>query len=269
MAPPPAKKVKTDTATTTTAQISGDSLDQDFLLEDNFAPSDDSGDEAAGGQDFDPAELVASDDEASSHPHRPLPQSDDEPAPKKRKAADNSEGASSGAEGATGEGKKKKQKKDKKPIKPKAAKLQELGIGESEGLGLLPLPALVDALAEKQKRALPKLSNMEMDDLKLPGESLLLFKLVSTFAEADPFAERWIRILPRRHFFHHRTHQSSSLPPSRFPHPSQHPCQSPKEGRLAPNPGHRRRCSPSSRSVSVSRLCSSLIFPVELTSPLR
>ncbi|ORY41450.1 U3-containing 90S pre-ribosomal complex subunit-domain containing protein [Leucosporidium creatinivorum] len=174
MAPPPAKKAKTDTKST--PQISGDSLDQDFLLEDNFAPSDDS--DHDDGQAYDPAELVASDDE-DGHPHRPLPQSDDEdedqqPAPKKRKAADREGATSAGGEGGEGAGEqKKKVKKEKKPKKPKAAKLQELGIGESEGLGLLPLAALVDALAEKQKRALPKLSNMEMDDLRLPESYLI------------------------------------------------------------------------------------------------
>lgn len=218
MAPPPTKKAKTDPA----VQISGDSLDQDFLLEDNFAPSDDSDNDNAG-QDYDPAELVASDDEATAtaeDPHRPLPQSDDEddePAPKKRKAGDDGEGATGGAE-AGGEG-KKKAKKEKKPKKPKAAKLQELGIGESEGLGLLPVAALVDALAEKQKRALPKLSNMEMDDLRLPGESSVPRSSLLVLAEADSRCADLARNLPRRYFLHHRTYQPPSLPSRRFPHP--------------------------------------------------
>lgn len=173
MAPPPAKKAKT-----TPTQISGDSLEEDFVLEDDFAPlSDDERDEGEAVASPDAAAAAELHDD-SDDVHRPLPASDDEEGEagaattskeKKRKAGASEGGAGEGQPASKKKGKDKKVK-DNSKVKEKKQLRVELDIAQAEGMGLLPPAPLADRLAEKQKKALPKVSEMELDDIRLPGE---------------------------------------------------------------------------------------------------
>jgi protein CMS1 len=162
MALPPAKKAKLAAAP---VQISADSLEEDFLLEDGFAPSDDEG-------DLDPALLDVTDSQdgnslipALSTSDTSDVETDSPPAQKKTKGEGKKRKADAGGEEKKAEDKEKAKSKKK-------AKLSALGIGtgEDEGMGLLPPASLADRLAEKQARALPNLSGIEMDDLRILGE---------------------------------------------------------------------------------------------------
>lgn len=146
MSPPPSKKVKA---------VSGDSLEEDFILEDGFAPSD-----------------AGSDDDI--HPHADLSSlhsaaEDDLVEPpasggKKRKAAADVDATgkkkAAAASGET-EGKERKAKKAKK---------DKDGVVIESSVGLLPSASLTVTLGEKQRKALPKLSGIEMDDLRIAGK---------------------------------------------------------------------------------------------------
>lgn len=203
---PPAKKVKTSTAEPAPApkQISGDSLEEDFLLEDNFVPSSD--DDAEGGQvAFDPAEdvkgLLSEDDEPAPAPAESEGEDDGQPPSKKRKASPPTASTSAPAN----EKKKKKEKKPKAPKAPKADKLAELGINpeaQTSDLGLLPLEALVDALAEKQKRAMPKLSAMEMEDYRIPGTSGLILLPRRSLIISPPLSFPLLLLSPSHSYRH-------------------------------------------------------------------
>ena len=173
---PPTKKAKTSTAEPTSKpaapkQISGDSLEEDFILEDGFAQSSD--DEGEGQVVLDPAEdvggLLSDDEDAGGKGDEEVDELEGPPS-KKRKASPPTAEAESPAPAK--KDKKKKEKKPKTPKAPSATKLAELGINpdaQVSDLGLLPLDALTDALKDKQKRAKPKLSSMELEEYALDG----------------------------------------------------------------------------------------------------
>lgn len=186
MAPPPAKKVKTAATSSTvqppqpTVQPSGDALDDDFALEPGFAPSDDDhsdfdNDADAFPEDSGAIPALGDDDDELLDEAADVNDSGSgsEPARKKRRAvtsADEKEGSNQNGSNQKKSGKEKgKAKKEKRK-----AKIAELGAGDDEGerLGLLPSAYLVDRLADKQRKALPKMSNIEMDDLRITGTRL-------------------------------------------------------------------------------------------------
>lgn len=122
--------------------VSGDSLEEDFVLEDDFAPVD-----------------VNSDDDISPDADisTALYDSETESAPVVRPAKN--------AKVAVVPG-EKKEKKEKKP--KGGAQVDEVS------LGLSAIEVLPGQFAEKQKRALPKLSSIEMDDLRITRQSNLV-----------------------------------------------------------------------------------------------
>lgn len=135
--------------------ISADSLEEDFLLEDDFVPGDyASGDEG----DFVDTSAMLSDIEED------LPQSEstsvvEELGGKKKKRKLEASGSNRTEIGGD--------KKDKK-----VKKVKETFEENSISLGLLENEKLVDKIAEKQMRALPNLSPIEMDDLRITGKLL-------------------------------------------------------------------------------------------------
>lgn len=135
--------------------ISADSLEEDFLLEDDFVPGDyASGDEG----DLVDTSAMLSDIEED------LPQSEstsvvEELGGKKKKRKLEASGSNRTEIGGD--------KKDKK-----VKKVKETFEENSISLGLLENEKLVDKIAEKQMRALPNLSPIEMDDLRITGKLL-------------------------------------------------------------------------------------------------
>ncbi len=139
MSPPPAKRTKVEA-------ISGDALEEDFLLEDGFAAGSDDDDGAhsdapvalAGEEDsFAPA---GSNNDASDDDAAPAPPKDEAPPAKKRKAS----------------GEKPAKKRKPEP--------------ERETVALLSVAEVVDRLTDKQKAAMPKLSGLELCEFGLRGE---------------------------------------------------------------------------------------------------
>lgn len=142
--------------------ISGDSLEQDFLLEDSFAFDAQSDDDIDINADLSTA-LYDSDSELPPAPAPAVEAEESRPAKKARKEA-------SEKKELTEEGKKRKGEKKEKS---KAAKKLKVLANEEEevvSLGILPSALLAERVAEKQRRALPKLSGIEMDDLRIVGE---------------------------------------------------------------------------------------------------
>lgn len=177
---PPAKKLKKSdnvalgVPAAKPAQSSGDALEDDFALEPSFAPSDSEGDEGqlSDGDGAFPEDTGAiparRDVEAHSDDDD---EQDSEPPAKKRKA--NAAGISNGAALDGNNVKKTAKEKGKQKKEKRKAKIAELGEQDDQGerLGQLPPEYLVDRLADKQKKALPKTSAIEMDDMRILGES--------------------------------------------------------------------------------------------------
>ena len=147
---PPAKKTKTEHIPT------GDDLDDNFALDDEFAAF--SGDEAHDGPVADLSDdagaVGGSDDERDAAA----------PPAKKRRANGPADEASSAGESATQSKRAAKRAKDKK-----RAKVAEQGLDDrdKDDMGLLPPEALADRLADKQKKALPNLSALELDEQRI------------------------------------------------------------------------------------------------------
>lgn len=191
MAPPPTKRAKTSSTTTTAptasqrppaVQQSGDALDDDFALEPGFSPSDDDNSEYGDDADAFPEDSGAipaldddddedeqEEDEVAARTASAEGDSDDEPARKKRRAEVDQGTASKGD--TSKDGKKSAKDKGKAKKEKRRAKIAELGVDQDEGerLAMLPNDYLVDRLAEKQRKALPKMSNIEMDDIRITG----------------------------------------------------------------------------------------------------
>lgn len=151
-------------------QQSGDALDDDFALDEQFAPfASDNDDKDDGAKPAKPVDPLEEDDFAPASDQ----ESEEQPARKKRKASSDTVPIKQCKNGtaSTDDAKKDKRKQKKEQ---KRAKLAELGLGEAEQLGLMPPEILADRLAEKQRKALPKLSTMEMDDVRIPRERRLL-----------------------------------------------------------------------------------------------
>uniref|UniRef100_A0A0K3CDL4 FGENESH: predicted gene_7.40 protein n=1 Tax=Rhodotorula toruloides TaxID=5286 RepID=A0A0K3CDL4_RHOTO len=146
---PPSKKTKTDHIPT------GDDLEDNFLIEDEFAGASE-GEEAEGLSDLsDDAGAVAAEGGDADDLGPAVS------AGKKRSADD------------AGVGMEDKQPKSKRAARKakekKTKKLAELEVDgkDKEDMGLLPVEALADRLTEKQKRALPNHTALEMDEMRI------------------------------------------------------------------------------------------------------
>lgn len=138
MPSPPNKKVKL---------VEVESLDQDYVLEDGFgqySSDEDSPRKLDSASSIHPDRLVqteANKDNAAATPEKPN---------KKRKLKKKEDNTTT-------------ESKVKKPKKVKPGRILE------GSLGLLTSVELVERLAEKQKRAMPNSSSIEMGDLKVEG----------------------------------------------------------------------------------------------------
>ncbi|KAK4700363.1 protein CMS1, partial [Phenoliferia sp. Uapishka_3] len=172
------------TASTRPNAVSGDSLEEDFLLEDDFEPSEAGSDAGADGVTLDDSDLpttidvLLSDDEEAPPDGIALSEG---PAKKKRKL----------------EGKEKDEKRESKrqAKKAKVAKA-ESEKGEVTSLGLLPSESLADRLMEKQAKALPGLSAIEKDDLRLTESMFLDTSHVTERGSLLDFIKQAIPTLP-------------------------------------------------------------------------
>ncbi|GAA5914868.1 hypothetical protein JCM8208_003033 [Rhodotorula glutinis] len=155
MAPPPTKKTKTEHVPT------GDDLEDNFALDDELvAASSFSGDEG------DPADL--SDDAAAPGGS----DDDDAPPPAKKRRAEptSSDEAASTTAPTTTSKRAAKRAKDKKRVKVAESRDDER---DKDDMALLPPEALADRLADKQKRALPNLTALELDEQRI-SQSMIL-----------------------------------------------------------------------------------------------
>ncbi|KAL8281024.1 hypothetical protein RQP46_006703 [Phenoliferia psychrophenolica] len=159
--------------------ISGDSLEEDFVLEADFVPSDTEDAHTLSDADLpNPISVLLSDDDS---PPPPSLSASLEPPAKKRKL----------------EGKDKDEKREsKRQAKKLKVEKAELEKGEVRSLGLLPAESLADRVMEKQAKALPGLSQIERDDLRLAE---LMFLDTSSVTERDSllaFIKQAIPTLP-------------------------------------------------------------------------
>ncbi|KPV75847.1 uncharacterized protein RHOBADRAFT_52866 [Rhodotorula graminis WP1] len=160
MAPPPTKKTKTEHVPT------GDDLEDNFALDDELVAAPFSGDEG------DPADL--SDDAAAPGGS----DNDDDAAPppaKKRRAEPASSDEAAAAPTTTTTTTTTSKRAAKRAKDKKRAKVVEGGLDErdKDDMGLLPPEALADRLADKQKRALPNLTALELDEQRI-SQSMIL-----------------------------------------------------------------------------------------------
>ncbi|GAA5900820.1 hypothetical protein JCM6882_007673 [Rhodosporidiobolus microsporus] len=168
---PPAKKQKTAPAKAAPAPSkaapTGDDLEDNFALEDDFlapgSPAADGAELSEEGGDEDGAVYDNVDEDS-----RPPQQQQPEAAKKgKKRSAEGDEEGEEGEDAGAGKGKKKAKKaKEKKAAKVKEANEAQDG-QDADETALLPLEAVADRLAEKQKRALPDLSALEMDEMRI------------------------------------------------------------------------------------------------------
>ncbi|GAA5882709.1 hypothetical protein JCM1840_001382 [Sporobolomyces johnsonii] len=176
---PPAKKTKTSHSGTAAVppappvQPSGDDLEDNLALDDEFLGSDN--DDGAGDDGGEGADYLSPDEDAVPSAKQGVAKPDAAGGKKKR-------GAEEAAEGE----RPHKAKKDKAKSKKKA-KLEELGLdgGAQEeqardDTALLPVEVLADRIADKQKRALPNLSGLELDEQRISQSMIMDTSSVST-----------------------------------------------------------------------------------------
>ncbi|GAA6060132.1 hypothetical protein JCM10212_001429 [Sporobolomyces blumeae] len=167
---PPAKKSKTvhaapalAPASKPSAALGGDDLEDNLLLDDSYlSPAGDDADVSIDVRDGDEAEYLSQDEDGAA------PATSSTGDHKKKRTADES--------GAGSAPSSKKAKKDKAKGKKKA-KLEELGLTNAAGqqggevqrdeTAILPVEVLADRIAEKQKKALPNLTGLELDEMRI------------------------------------------------------------------------------------------------------
>ncbi|GAA6000802.1 uncharacterized protein JCM10292_006434 [Rhodotorula paludigena] len=159
---PPSKKAKKEHVPT------GDDLEDNFVLDDEFAAG------AASDSD-DPLDGPVADlsDDAGA-----VAGSDDDEAP--RAAGTKRAAGSDDADDAADPPQSKRAAK--KANQRKKAKLAEVGTDDrdQDDTALLPVEALADRLAEKQRRALPNLSALELDEQRISQSFIQDTSAVST-----------------------------------------------------------------------------------------
>lgn len=150
---PPTKKAKKEHVPT------GDDLEDNFVLDDEFA----AGDASDSDNPLDGPVADLSDDAGA------VAGSDDDEAP--RAAGTKRAAGSDEADEAADPPQSKRAAK--KANQRKKAKLAEVGTDDrdQDDTALLPVEALADRLAEKQRRALPNLSALELDEQRISRAS--------------------------------------------------------------------------------------------------
>ncbi|KAM0792266.1 hypothetical protein ACM66B_004958 [Microbotryomycetes sp. NB124-2] len=189
-------------------QVSGDALDDDFALDEQYAPSpsdnedgdDDDDDERQGNGKapvaIDPLEeddfAAASDDDQhdSQRARKRVKRDDTKNQSSERRAASTASTATATATAAAKKDKRKQKKEQKR------AKLRELGVGEAENLGLMPPEILADRLADKQRKALTKMSSMELSDLRIPQSFLLDTSSITNRDNLEKFIREALPTMP-------------------------------------------------------------------------
>ncbi|GAA5990173.1 hypothetical protein JCM11641_004244 [Rhodosporidiobolus odoratus] len=187
---PPSKKQKTTSAATSAKatqphaeqkEVGGDDLEDNFALDDDFLP-----DSPASGSEVGDAlsDVEAEDGDGAAYDNMDedsrLPaESAGAPSPAAGGASEG-KGKKRSAEAFTGGGGEqgkvaKKAKKDKAKEKKKAKVAEGKGEGEAEmdDTALLPVEAVADRIAEKQRKAMPDLSGLEMDEQRI-SQSMIL-----------------------------------------------------------------------------------------------
>lgn len=186
---PPSKRAKTSKGSasapaaasaapsTSTANPTGDDLDDNFLLDDEFADeggraSDFEADDGAAGallSDDPGADLGGGSDSEDGERGKQAPAPAQQATKKRAATADElGDEAGAAAEGARPLSKRQAKKANQR----KRTKVSEDQSGDEQqhaGMGLLPPEALADRLAEKQRKALPNLSALEMDEQRISG----------------------------------------------------------------------------------------------------
>ncbi|KWU41719.1 hypothetical protein RHOSPDRAFT_22486 [Rhodotorula sp. JG-1b] len=162
---PASKKAKTSHAAPATVTPTGDDLDDNFVLDDEFvgSASDLETEQAGAGE-----AAILSDDAGAAY------ESADEATPgggtaRKRVASDSGDEQPAAAAAPTSKRAAKKANQRKK------AKVADLGLEDKthDDTGLLPVEALADRLAEKQRAALPNLSALELDEQRISQAMIL------------------------------------------------------------------------------------------------
>lgn len=157
---PPAKKTKTEHVPT------GDDLEDNFALDDDLVATAFSDQEAGDPADLsdDAAAVGGSDDEGDG---------DARPAKKRRADPSSSNDEAPAAGDASAAAAPKSKRAAKRAKDKKRAKVAEAGLDErdKDDMGLLPPEALADRLADKQRRALPNLSALELDEQRISRAS--------------------------------------------------------------------------------------------------
>jgi protein CMS1 len=165
MAPRPSKKTKTSHSDSTTPKTSepvtavvpgGDDLEDNLLLDDEYLS--------------DGPQAAALDDEDSDDGQGYLsPDEGETPSTNKSKKRSKEESGSPPPPPPPADSASTKKAKKEKAKTKKKAKLEELGLDETtkDDTALLPLEVALDRLSEKQKKALPNLSSLELDEMRL------------------------------------------------------------------------------------------------------
>lgn len=148
----------------------GDDLDDNFVLDDEFQGSaSDLEPEHAGSGAVDLSDDAgAAYDSADDDDERATGPSAAAAAGRKRGAADSGDELAPGAAAAATTSKRAAKKANQR----KKAKVADLGFEDKthDDMGLLPVEALADRLAEKQRAALPNLSALELDERRITRE---------------------------------------------------------------------------------------------------
>ncbi|GAA5910202.1 uncharacterized protein JCM6883_001110 [Sporobolomyces salmoneus] len=186
MVPRPTKKTKTSHTESkkeepVKATPGGDDLEDNLLLDDQYlsdGPADNDDDTVEGYLSPDDEQLPAAGSKKRSA----------------RTTASGSENEEIPPSTSTSTSSSKKAKKDKSKSKKKA-KLEELGLDETtkDDTALLPLEVALDRLSEKQKKALPTLSGLELDEMRL-NQSMI--QDTSTVTTRDDLLEFMKAALP-------------------------------------------------------------------------
>jgi protein CMS1 len=159
---PASKKAKMSHAAPADVTPTGDDLDDNFVLDDEFAGSaSDLETEQVGAGEA----AILSDDAGAAY------ESSDEATPRGGTAKKRGAASDSGDEEPTAAAPTSK-RAAKKANQRKKAKVADLGLEDKthDDMGLLPVEALADRLAEKQRAALPNLSALELDEQRISRE---------------------------------------------------------------------------------------------------
>ncbi|GAA5830231.1 hypothetical protein JCM3766R1_002833 [Sporobolomyces carnicolor] len=180
MAPRPAKKTKTSHAeqqqptaavASVKSQPGGDDLEDNLLLDDQYLSDGPQVDEAD--HEVDEQGYLSQDDGPAATTSKAKKRSAPDGTTGRGPRGDDSDNDDASAPAVSENHQSKKAKKDKAKSKKKA-KLQELGLLEDgdqtpsrDDTAILPVEVALDRLSEKQKRAMPSLSGLELDEMRL------------------------------------------------------------------------------------------------------